>query len=103
MTRPAEKADRAFSIAGMSCSYFKTLATSASDKVRVIGQWLLPLSISRSGVPTIAVICEAAYVGIWHIASFRCALEFRPYRGMTDFDKPSTRQIMGSRPAERWI
>src|SRR6266581_1491198 len=32
------------------------------------GHWTtapIPLSISRSRVPTIAVICEAAYVGIW--------------------------------------
>jgi hypothetical protein len=27
----------------MSCSYFKTLATSVSDRVRVIEQWLLLL------------------------------------------------------------
>src|SRR4051812_19088258 len=36
MTRPVEKAASAFSIAGMSASYFRTRATSASDKVGII-------------------------------------------------------------------
>jgi hypothetical protein len=29
----------------------------------------------------------------WHIASFRCAAEFGRYPGITDFGKPSARQI----------
>jgi hypothetical protein len=32
-------------------------------------------------------------VRLWHIASFRCAVEFGRYPGIADFGEPSARQI----------
>jgi hypothetical protein len=37
MTPPAEKAAKAVSIAGISWSYFRTLAIAASDRVSAVG------------------------------------------------------------------
>jgi hypothetical protein len=47
MTRLTEKAGRAVSIAGINCSYFKTLATSASDSARVVTRQVSQLVDAR--------------------------------------------------------